>query len=253
MACGVSPARDCGSTWFSLEARGWRDGMPMADLVVTDVRKSFPTRGAPLVVLDGVSCRLTAGENLAVTGPSGCGKSTLLHIIGTLDTPSSGSVALAGDDPFQLDEPRLAAFRNHRIGFVFQDHHLLPQCTVLENVLLPTLADGQPQPAALDRARMLLERVGLEHRLDHLPAELSGGERQRTAIARALVMAPLLLLADEPTGNLDRATAAEVARLLVELQALERTMLIVVTHSADLAGLLQRRVELNAGRLESHD
>ena len=223
----------------------------MTELVVADISKSFATRGEPLEVLRGASCRLAAGESLAVTGPSGCGKSTLLHIIGTLDVPSSGSVRLDGADPFQLGEPQLAAFRNHKIGFVFQEHHLLPQCSVLENVLLPTLADGHAHPEAVERAGMLLERVGLSARLDHLPGELSGGERQRTAIARALINRPLLLLADEPTGNLDRATASGVARLLVELQAQEQAMLIVVTHSLELAGMLQRRVELNAGKLES--
>jgi lipoprotein-releasing system ATP-binding protein len=222
----------------------------MAELVVAEVTKSYPTRSEPLEVLRGVSFELSAGENLAVTGPSGCGKSTLLHIIGTLDTPTSGRVALSGSDPFQLDEPKLAAFRNHKIGFVFQDHHLLPQCSVLENVLLPTLAEGKTPAGALERARMLLDRVGLAKRLDHLPAELSGGERQRTAIARALVNRPLLLLADEPTGNLDRATAGSVARLLVDLQAAENAMLIVVTHSLELAEMLSRRVELNAGQLE---
>jgi lipoprotein-releasing system ATP-binding protein len=223
----------------------------MPDLVVADVTKSFPFRGEPLDVLRGVNCALSAGENLAVTGPSGCGKSTLLHILGTLDAPTSGSVRLDGTDPFQLGEPQLAAFRNHKIGFVFQDHHLLPQCSALENVLLPTLADGHPRRDLVERARTLLDRVGLARRMDHLPAELSGGERQRTAIARALVNSPRLLLADEPTGNLDRSTAAAVAALLLELQEQEHTMLIVVTHSAELAGMLQKRVELNAGRLET--
>ena len=222
----------------------------MPDLVVADVTKAYPTRAEPLWVLRGVSCQLSAGENLAILGPSGCGKSTLLHIIGTLDAPSSGRVTLEGIDPAGLDEPRLAAFRNHKIGFVFQDHHLLPQCSVLENVLVPTLADGRSKPEAVERARMLLDRVGLTGRLDHLPAELSGGERQRTAIARALVNRPALLLADEPTGNLDRTTAASVARLLLELQAQERTMLIVVTHSLELAGLVDRRMALNEGKLE---
>lgn len=222
----------------------------MADLLVSGVTKSYPTRAEPLEVLRGVTFELSAGENLAILGPSGCGKSTLLYIVGTLDTPTAGHVSLAGSNPFELDEPRLAAFRNHKIGFVFQDHYLLPQCSVLDNVLVPTLADGRPTPEAVDRARMLLDRVGLSTRLDHLPAELSGGERQRTAIARALVNRPALLLADEPTGNLDRATAATVGRLLLELQAQERTMLIVVTHSLELAGLLARRMELNAGRLE---
>jgi lipoprotein-releasing system ATP-binding protein len=222
----------------------------MAELVVADVTKSYPTRSDPLEVLRGVSLELAAGENLAVTGPSGCGKSTLLHIIGTLDAPTSGRVTLSENDPFLLDEPKLAAFRNHKIGFVFQDHHLLPQCSVLENVLLPTLAEGRTSAAAIDRARLLLDRVGLAKRLEHLPAELSGGERQRTAIARALINRPLLLLADEPTGNLDRATAAAVAGVLIEMQAAENAMLIVVTHSPDLADQLSRRMELNAGQLE---
>jgi lipoprotein-releasing system ATP-binding protein len=221
----------------------------MADLIVEDLTKRYSTRAEPLEVLRGVSCQLNAGENLAILGPSGCGKSTLLQIIGTLDTPTSGRVTLAGTDPFALDEPRLAAFRNHQIGFIFQDHHLLPQCSVLENVLVPTLADGRPSSAVVERARMLLDRVGLATRLDHRPAELSGGERQRTAIARALVNRPALLLADEPTGNLDRTTAAGVSKLLLELQAAEQTMLIVVTHSLDLAGLLNRRLELNEGHL----
>ncbi len=221
----------------------------MAELIVQQVVKSYPTRAEPLSVLRGVSLRLAAGENVAILGPSGCGKSTLLHIIGTLDSPTSGRVMLDGADPFSFDEPRLAAFRNHKIGFVFQDHHLLPQCSVLENVLLPTLADGVPPAAAVERARVLLDRVGLAHRLEHLPAELSGGERQRTAIARALVNRPELLLADEPTGNLDRHTAATVSRLLLELQAREQTMLLVVTHSLDLAGMLQRQLELNDGQL----
>jgi lipoprotein-releasing system ATP-binding protein len=219
-------------------------------LLVDHVTKSYPTRAEALRVLAGVSFELNPGENLAITGPSGCGKSTLLHIIGTLDTPTSGRVTLAGVNPGELSEPKLAEFRNHKIGFVFQDHHLLPQCSVLDNVLIPTLAGGDVRPADIERARQLLDRVGLSARLDHLPAELSGGERQRTAIARALVNRPQLLLADEPTGNLDRSTAASIAQLLLELQAHEQTMLIVVTHSLELSGMLQRRMELNAGQLE---
>ena len=222
----------------------------MPDLVVENVTKTYATRGEPLAVLRGVSLSLDRGGNLAILGPSGCGKSTLLHIIGTLDTPTAGRVMLDGRDPCALDEPRLAAFRNHEIGFVFQEHYLLPQCSVLENVLVPTLADGRSGSDAVARARMLLERVGLDKRLDHLPAELSGGERQRTAIARALVNRPKLLLADEPTGNLDRATAATVSRLLLELQAAEQTMLVLVTHSLELADALERRMELNDGKLE---
>ncbi len=221
----------------------------MSELVVTDVTKSFPTRAEALEVLRGVSLSLSAGENLAILGPSGSGKSTLLHIIGTLDRPTSGSVRLDGEDPFVLDEPKLAAFRSRRIGFVFQDHHLLPQCSMLENVLLPTIADGSTTAADADRAKLLLDRVGLAGRLEHRPAELSGGERQRVAVARALIRRPVLLLADEPTGNLDRTTTASIAKLLLELQQQEQTMMIAVTHSLELAALFQRQMELNEGKL----
>lgn len=221
----------------------------MPELSVREITKEFPTRSEPLVVLRGCSFELAGGQNLAILGPSGSGKSTLLQIIGTLDQPTSGRVLLGGDDPFQLSEPRLARFRNERIGFVFQDHHLLPQCSVLENVLIPTLAGGGATEAAFERARMLLERVGLSARLEHRPAELSGGERQRVAIARALIRQPMLLLADEPTGNLDRSTAATIGNLLLELQQLEQTMLVVVTHSLELAGRFQRKAELDGGRL----
>jgi len=222
--------------------------MPL--LALEQITKEFPTRAESLVVLAGVSLAMEAGENLAIVGPSGSGKSTLLHITGTLDRPTSGTVRLDGHDPFQLDEPRLADFRSRQIGFVFQDHHLLPQCNVLENVLLPTMTDRDADAATEDRARMLLDRVGLAARLDHRPAELSGGERQRVAVARALIRRPALLLADEPTGNLDRTTAAAVGRLLLELQAEEKTMLIVVTHSLELAALFQRRAELDEGKLK---
>ena len=227
----------------------------MAELTVENVCKEFPTRGEPLVVLRGVSFDLTGGDNLAILGPSGSGKSTLLHVIGTLDQPTSGAVRVDGRDPFELDEPQLADFRNQRIGFVFQDHHLLPQLTALENVLVPTMAQGnnENKPAMMDRARMLLERVGMSDRVDHRPAELSGGERQRVAVARSLIMEPDLLLADEPTGNLDRTSAATVGELLLELQAQEQTMLVVVTHSMALAGLLSRRLELDDGRLSPAD
>ena len=168
-------------------------------------------------------------------GPSGSGKSTLLHILGTLDRPTAGSVRLDGKDPFALSEPELADFRNRHIGFVFQDHHLLPQCSVLENVLIPTLV-GREDPAKVEAwARQLLERVGLAERLDHRPAELSGGERQRVAVARALIQHPALLLADEPTGNLDRRTAQSVGQMLLDLHREQNTILVVVTHSAELA------------------
>ena len=218
-------------------------------LSVEHLSKHFPTRGDPLVVLRDVSFELADGENLAVLGPSGSGKSTLLNILGTLEPPTTGRVLLSGSDVAALDETSLAAFRNRRIGFVFQEHHLLPQCSVLENVLVPTIAAGPMPPEALDRARVLLDRVGLGDRLDHRPAELSGGQRQRAALARALVNGPSLLLADEPTGNLDRTSADAVAELLLELQRQEKMMLIVATHSMRLAGRMSRQMELVDGRL----
>jgi lipoprotein-releasing system ATP-binding protein len=221
----------------------------MPDLVVENVTKEFPTRAEPLVVLREASLALSAGENVAVVGPSGSGKSTLLHIIGTLDAPTSGSVALDGEDPFLLGERALAAFRSRNIGFIFQEHHLLPQLSVLENALLPALANGGPSRETVERARHLLDRVGLSERLEHRPAELSGGERQRVAVARALVNGPRLLLADEPTGSLDRTTAAAVAKLLLDLQRQEQTMLVAVTHSSELAALMQRQYEIDEGRL----
>jgi len=210
----------------------------MSRLIVDNVTKQFPTRAEPLVVLRGVSLQMAPGENAAIMGPSGSGKSTLLNILGTLEPPSSGRVILDGQDTAALDEPGLAALRSRKIGFVFQDHHLLPQCSVLENVLIPTIAAGQTTPPLMERARDLIARVGLSDRAEHRPAELSGGERQR------------VLLADEPTGNLDRTTAAKVAELLLELQSQEGTMLIVVTHSPALAARMKRRYELDEGRLK---
>ncbi len=219
-------------------------------LQVEHLGKDYPTRSGPLTVLRDVNLQLEPGDALAVMGPSGSGKSTLLHILGTLDRPTHGSVRLAGQDPFALDERRLADFRNRHVGFIFQDHHLLPQCSVLENVLLPTLAAKEDRTAAEKWARLLLERVGLTGRLDHRPAELSGGERQRVAVARALIHHPVLLLADEPTGNLDRRTAQAVGELLLELQRQERTILVVVTHSAELARLFPKQLEMNEGTLQ---
>src|SRR6476646_6560188 len=186
----------------------------MSDLAVESVSKSFPTRGEPLAVLKDVSLSLSAGENAAILGPSGSGKSTLLHILGALDSPTSGSVTLRGQNPFELDEPGLARFRNENLGFIFQDHHLLPQLTVLENVLIPALAGGRPSGEQVQRAKDLIERVGLAERAEHRPAGLSGGARQRAGVARALLLKPLLLLADEPTGNLDRTTATAIGNLL---------------------------------------
>lgn len=219
-------------------------------LIVTDVRKEYPTRSGPLTVLGGVNLTLNHGDAVAVMGPSGSGKSTLLHILGTLDQPTGGNVSLDGINPFGLKPGELAAFRNRRIGFVFQDHHLLPQASVLENVLVPTFVNKTlGRKEAETHARELLARVGLSDRLTHRPAELSGGERQRVAVARALIHKPLLLLADEPTGNLDRTNAESVGSLLLELHKQQNTMLVVVTHSAELAKLFPRRLEMNDGKL----
>jgi lipoprotein-releasing system ATP-binding protein len=217
-------------------------------LQAKSISKSFPTRAGDLVVLRDVSLALEAGRSVAIMGPSGSGKSTLLNILGTLEPPTAGRVTLDGAEPFSLSERELARFRNQRIGFVFQEHHLLPQCSVLENVLLPTLADAG-NPDASDRAAELLERVGLTDRRDHRPAELSGGERQRVAIARALINDPALVLADEPTGNLDRAAAEIVADLLAELTRDARRILIVVTHNERLASRFTPRYELLDGVL----
>lgn len=220
-------------------------------LQVNHLNKDYRTRSGPLPVLRDIGLELKPGEALAVMGPSGSGKSTLLHILGTLDRPTAGSVTLSGTDPFALAEKKLADFRNRHIGFIFQDHHLLPQCSVLENVLIPTLVGERNDRSngAEAWARQLLDRVGLSARLEHRPAELSGGERQRVAVARSLINRPILLLADEPTGNLDRHTAQAVGELLLELHRQENTILIVVTHSAELAARFPRRMEMVDGGL----
>ncbi|NOT02377.1 MAG: ABC transporter ATP-binding protein [Phycisphaerales bacterium] len=212
------------------------------------VCKTYPGRGRNIDVLRGIDLEIPAGGAVALMGPSGSGKSTLLSIIGTLESPTSGQLTVNGEDPFQLSEDGRAGFRNRRIGFIFQDHHLLPQCTVLENVILPTLADSGGDDAT-SRATELLDRVGLSDRMDHRPEELSGGERQRVAIARAMINRPVVLLADEPTGNLDRSSADTVTDLLLEMHAALSGVLIVVTHSARLASRFERRFELDAGRL----
>lgn len=212
-------------------------------LEVVNVAKDYPTPRGSLQVLNGISLRLSRGEAAAIIGPSGSGKSTLLHILGALDPPSSGNVTLDGVNPFELEEKALAKFRNQNVGFVFQDHCLLPQCSVLENVLVPTLVN-QSSNQNSERARMLIEQVGLTDRVDHRPAELSGGEKQRVALARALINEPLLLLCDEPTGNLDRKSAEAVASLLLELHSRQKTILVVVTHSADLAARFPIRYEM---------
>jgi len=212
------------------------------------ISKDYATPRGPLEVLSEVSLSLERGEAVAVMGPSGSGKSTLLHVLGALDPPTRGSVRLDGRNPYELAEKDLAAFRNRQIGFVFQDHCLLPQCSALENVLIPALAAGSAA-ADLARARSLVEQVGLADRADHRPGELSGGEKQRVALARALIREPAVLLCDEPTGNLDRQTADGVADLLFDLHRQRQTILVVVTHSAELAARFPRRFELAGGRL----
>ena len=221
-------------------------------LKVSRIQKSFGSETRSVEVLRGVSFEMNQGQRLALTGPSGSGKSTLLHLIGTLDTPSAGDIEINGENPFALSEPRLAKFRNRVIGFVFQDHHLIPQYSVLENVLIPTLAFKRRSGEDEIRARTLLEGVGLSHRLSHRPAALSGGECQRVAVARALMNQPSLLLCDEPTGNLDRDTADTVISLLFELHRTEQNILIVVTHNLELAARFERRFELVNGRIEGH-
>jgi len=206
---------------------------------------------APVTVLRDVSLEVAPGESLAIIGPSGSGKSTLLNIIGTLDHADSGHVWLGKKDLSAQDEHTLAAIRNHEIGFIFQAHHLLPHCTVWENVLVPTLAEksSSSTDGAEKRAEHLLKRVGLGERLHHRPGQLSGGERQRVAVVRALINRPNLLLADEPTGALDRASADELAKLLGELNREENVTLIVVTHALDLARQMQRVFEFQNGQL----
>lgn len=212
-------------------------------LEVSNLTKEYPTPRGSLLILSDISLRLSRGEAVSIMGPSGSGKSTLLHIMGALEPPTSGSVTLDGNNPFQLDATALAAFRNQKVGFVFQDHCLLPQCSVLENVLTPTLV-APSNNGSVERARSLLEQVGLAGRMDHRPAELSGGEKQRAALARALINEPLLLLCDEPTGNLDHKSAEVVASLLFDLHKRQQSILIVVTHSSDLASRFPIRFEM---------
>ena len=217
-------------------------------LTATQLSKTYPTPAGELTVLRDVSLSLDDGEAACVMGPSGSGKSTLLYILGGLEPPSSGAVDLNGTNPYALSADGLAAFRNRDVGFVLQDHCLLPQCTVLENVLVPTLV-GEADSAAPDRARALLDLVGLTGRLDHRPAELSGGEKQRAAIARALIRNPRLVLCDEPTGNLDADTAQIVADLLLELHGRHKGIMVVVTHSDALGSRFARRWRMDRGQL----
>lgn len=221
------------------------------DLWVRGLIKDYAGAEGSLRILNGLDLDLSRGEAVVITGPSGSGKSTLLYILGTLDRPTAGEVRLLGQNPFGLDAAAQARFRNERIGFVFQDHHLLPQCTVLENVLIPTLPGKGADAVAESRARQLLERVGLSHRISHRPAQLSGGERQRVAVCRALINQPVLLLADEPTGNLDRRTAETVFELMLELNRERGTSLIVVTHDLGLAARMDRQLTLVNGRLQA--
>ncbi len=221
---------------------------PPGKLVVSQLCKTFEGIGEPLHILKGVDLQMERGDAVAVTGPSGSGKSTLLYIIGTLDTPTSGSVHVLDRDPFQLSAKDIAWFRSESIGFIFQDHHLLPQLTVLENVLLPMLV-GAGADDHTSRAKQLLERVGLSERLNHRPAKLSGGERQRVAVCRALINEPALVLADEPTGNLDPETAAVVGKLLMEIAQEQNAMLVCVTHSRELADTFPRELKLREGKL----
>lgn len=224
-----------------------------SQLKVSKVTKRYAGQvsGEP-PVLDGVNLETGRGESVAILGPSGCGKTTLLNIIGTLDRPDAGQVVLEGQELTGLAPRQLAEVRNRQIGFVFQMHHLLPQCTVLENVLVPTLATANEglRDAAPDRARRLLERVGLGARLRYRPGQLSGGERQRVAVVRALINEPQLLLADEPTGALDRASSGTLAELLADLNREMGVTLIVVTHSLELARRMQRVLELRDGQLK---
>jgi len=218
-------------------------------LEARNIFKSYATPSGPLSILDNVTLSLGAGDAIAIVGPSGTGKSTLLYILGALEPPTSGEVKLDGRNPFTLSDKDVSGFRNKEVGFVFQDHCLLPQCTVLENVLIPTMVGTGN--GAQERAKQLLDQVGLSQRLDHRPAELSGGEKQRVSIARAMIRNPKLLLCDEPTGNLDRHTALQVADVLLDINRASNNILVVVTHSAELAARFPKIFELVEGHLAS--
>lgn len=226
--------------------------MPLV-LAMHNVTRSFPAAipGQPdLAILSAVNLKIVSGTALAIRGPSGCGKSTLLYLAGTLDRPSSGTLEILGQNPWRLSARDLAAFRNQHIGFIFQDHQLLPQCSVLENVLLPSLAGFATNGNLRERALQLIERVGLAHRTHQRPGQLSGGERQRVAVCRALLQQPSLLLADEPTGNLDPATATEIGSLLLEMASENETALLCVTHSDELAARFPTSLTLANGTAE---
>ena len=219
-------------------------------LEVQNLSKEYPMPGQPLRVLTEIGFSMEAGDSVSVVGPSGSGKSTLLYILGALEPPTKGTVLLNGLNPFEMTEKALAEFRNSKIGFVFQDHHLLPQCTVVENVLVPTLV-AREDDSFRSRALDLLEQVGLGSRIHHRPHELSGGEKQRVAVARALIMQPQLVLCDEPTGNLDHHSAEAVTSLLLELHQKQQTILIVVTHNPEVAARFKLKYELADTRLRN--
>ncbi|MFK7776531.1 MAG: ABC transporter ATP-binding protein [Gimesia sp.] len=218
-------------------------------LIVRELTKEFSIAAESLPILSGVNLVLNRGESLAITGPSGSGKSTLLYILGVLDQPTAGEISLFGENPFEFNAKQQAEFRNQNIGFIFQDHHLMPQFSVLENVLIPTMVHQGTSQDAEERARHLLERVGLSDRIHHRPAQISGGERQRVAVCRALINNPRLLLADEPTGNLDRTNTQSIGKLLLEINQEQNTVLICVTHSRELAALFPKHQELRDGLL----
>ena len=227
--------------------------VPSDDTPILDVKgltKSYPdTSNGELTVLSSIDLTLNQGASAAIVGPSGCGKTTLLNVIGTLDTPTTGTIHLAGKDVTTLNEKQRAGVRAKQIGFVFQEHHLLPQCTALENALIPTLAKGVDRKGSEQRAADLLERVGLADRLQHRPDALSGGQRQRVSIVRALINRPALLLVDEPTGALDSQTADQIIDLLIELNQAEQTTMLMVTHATGLAKRLDRTLRLEQGQL----
>jgi lipoprotein-releasing system ATP-binding protein len=211
--------------------------------------KEYPTPGKNLQILSDIDLTLSDGDAVSIEGPSGSGKSTLLYILGALEPPTAGTILLSGKNPYEMNEKEIAAFRNEKIGFVFQDHHLLPQCTVLENILIPTLV-ARSQDAVQDRALALIEQVGLRPRIHHKPHELSGGEKQRVALARALILKPQLILCDEPTGNLDHESTAAVMSMLLDLHKRQQNILIVVTHNLDVAARFSKRYRLSDAHLQ---
>jgi lipoprotein-releasing system ATP-binding protein len=224
--------------------------VPEPLVVVANVKKAFRHMGRTLEVLRGIDLEINEGELIGVVGPSGAGKSTLLHCIGTLDIPTSGTIRLAGEDLSKLPSSRLAELRNRTVGFVFQFHHLLPEFSAVENVMMPGLIQGRHRRELEDRAHALLNEVGLRERALHRPGELSGGEQQRVALARAIFLEPKLLLADEPTGNLDSAASAQIHDLFFAINRQRGTTIVVVTHNAALATSMPRVVTLRDGRVE---